>query len=377
MTVGARQGEKADLYVCDLDGASRRLPESVEPAQCIVLVDRDHLPSYWQVAAASFLVLKPVTKTRFAILLEQAIAYRRRLASGEALRADREQLLQMLLYTNLKLQQYDQDRTNFLARAVHDFRAPLTSMMGYCSLLLRGSLGAVDPEQGDVIERMQRSIKRLSRMTSAMFQLSVGHQMQIEVRGEVDDIVDCIEHCAEEMAPQYEEKRISVSLQTAPPERPLYFERERLEQVLINLLDNACRFTAKSGSVYIAGYPYFYERRRSKPLPGGYAAGADRRRQAAHGNNAYRVDIRDTGPGIPPERLETIFEEYTSYSGGTDRSGAGLGLAICRLIVNQHQGRIWAESGSNGATFSFVLFNSQQPACASARRQLEAAIPAR
>jgi signal transduction histidine kinase len=67
------------------------------------------------------------------------------------------------------------------------------------------------------------------------------------------------------------------------------------------------------------------------------------------------VDIRDSGPGIPAEHLDRIFEEYTSYSGGQDRSGGGLGLAICRLILSRHGGRIWAESSSEGAVFSFVL----------------------
>ena len=71
--------------------------------------------------------------------------------------------------------------------------------------------------------------------------------------------------------------------------------------------------------------------------------------------NSYRIDIRDTGPGIPPDRLNHIFEEYTSYSGPQDRSGGGLGLAICRLILSRHGGHIWADSHSNGAMFSFVL----------------------
>jgi two-component system sensor histidine kinase KdpD len=71
--------------------------------------------------------------------------------------------------------------------------------------------------------------------------------------------------------------------------------------------------------------------------------------------NCYRIDVSDSGPGIPPECLSSIFEEYTSYSGGKDRSGAGLGLAISKGIVELHKGRIWAEPRSRGATFSFVL----------------------
>ena len=71
--------------------------------------------------------------------------------------------------------------------------------------------------------------------------------------------------------------------------------------------------------------------------------------------NAFRVDICDSGPGIPQPQLDRIFEEYTSYSGGQDRSGGGLGLAICKLILSQHQGHVWAENTPGGAVFSFVL----------------------
>jgi signal transduction histidine kinase len=70
---------------------------------------------------------------------------------------------------------------------------------------------------------------------------------------------------------------------------------------------------------------------------------------------AYRVDVSDSGPGIAPEYLPTIFEEYVSYGDPQDRSGGGLGLAICKMIVRAHSGEIWAEVGGPGTTFSFVL----------------------
>src|SRR5581483_4755159 len=76
-----------------------------------------------------------------------------------------------LLRTILRLQEYDRERTNFLARAVHDFRAPLTALSGYCGLLLDGPLGALETQR-EVLQRMQNSIQRLSRMASAMLLLS-------------------------------------------------------------------------------------------------------------------------------------------------------------------------------------------------------------
>src|SRR5205823_4696550 len=127
----------------------------------------------------------------------------------------------------------------------------------------------------------------------------------------------------------------------------------KIEQVLINLLDNACKFTPRLGRIQIKGYDYFSDRRVSGRSRMG--SDAEPRSVQDHAPNCYRVDICDSGPGILEPHLSKIFEEYTSYGGGADRSGGGLGLAICRMIIQQHQGNIWAENRPGGAAFSFVL----------------------
>jgi signal transduction histidine kinase len=81
----------------------------------------------------------------------------------------------------------------------------------------------------------------------------------------------------------------------------------------------------------------------------------ERRKSTQTPANVYRVGIHDSGPGIPPQYLSKVFEEYTSYFGGSDRSGGGLGLAICRSIIESHDGSIWAENIGGGTTISFVL----------------------
>jgi K+-sensing histidine kinase KdpD len=125
-----------------------------------------------------------------------------------------------------------------------------------------------------------------------------------------------------------------------------------MEQVFLNILDNACRFTPKGGSIEIRGYPFFWERRAGHSL---MQPPIERRINVNTKPNSFRIDIRDSGPAIPQEHLISIFEEYTSYSGGRDRSGGGLGLAICRMIVAQHEGKLWAENTDHGPMFSFVL----------------------
>jgi signal transduction histidine kinase len=126
-----------------------------------------------------------------------------------------------------------------------------------------------------------------------------------------------------------------------------------MKQALVNLLENACKFSSREGTIEIKGYPFFWERRTRQVLS--FDRTADRRIRRSADFNSFRVDIRDSGPGIPPEQVERIFEQFTAYGGAQDRSGGGLGLAICRMIINRHQGRLWAESSQLRAMFSFVL----------------------
>ncbi len=350
---------ESDFYIWDFQPAAELASIDWEhPAKYLFLVSRNHLPLFreWCPAANVHILLKPVTRATLGAFLGQVLAPRAANQPGtsvDALRADRDAMLQCLIQANLRLQEYDQDRTNFLARAVHDFRAPLTAVSGYCGLLLGGQLGPVTEEQQEVLERMQHSAKRLSRMATAMFQLSVGGHVDTHLNLQKGDLRDCVDQALHEIMPFSEEKRLEISVEWQPSPESLYFERSQIEQVLINLLDNACKFTPKFGSIEIRGYPYFWERRLTRTP--GLARAVDRRIHEMRAPNSFRIDIEDSGPGIPAEHLDRIFEEYTHYTGGQDRSGGGLGLAICKMIVSRHQGRIWAETSETGAVFTVLL----------------------
>lgn len=296
-------------------------------------------------------LLKPVTKSAVTAVLS-AVSEKTQAAQTmccDGLRADRDQILQCLFQTNLKLQEYDQERTNFLARAIHDFRAPLTAITGYCGLLLGGEdLGSLTEEQRQVLERMHRSATKLSRMSNAMFQLSISPRAEQVPEFHPADISDCIEQAVHEILPVAQDKRLTINVNMRPVGRPLCFDRTKVEQVLINLLENACKFTPRGGAVDVAGYPWHWDNTQRTPR-------APESLFLQSEPNSYRLDVSDSGPGVPQSHLTRIFEEYTSYAGGNDRSGGGLGLAICRLILRQHHGRIWVETGASGATFSFVL----------------------
>jgi signal transduction histidine kinase len=297
---------------------------------------------------AGSILLKPVTRAILGAHLGYLIPQACR---ANALQADRDRLLGGLLQANLRLQEYDQQRTNFLARVVHEFRVPLTALTGFCGLLSAGEIGSLNGTQLDAVARMQRSIERMARMTNAILDLSVAGKREQPPWLREDHIEDCVEQVLKNIHPIAAEKHLRFTVvKLLPPASPLLFERAQIEQVLINLLDNACKATPRGGTIEISGYPYFWERR----FLAADAHQRERRRENVPATNSYRIDIRDSGPGIRPDRIESIFEEYTSFDESPDRS-SGLGLAIARLIVERHHGRIWASSQPSGALFSFLL----------------------
>jgi signal transduction histidine kinase len=345
----------ADLYIWDNPPKDLTVGGEQRFARHLFLVARNDAAQFCEnlERAEAAILLKPVTRACLAAFLKLAAsAFQESISAATSLRADRDAMLQCLIQSNLQLQEYDQDRTNFLARAVHDFRAPLTATNGYCGLLLSDALGPLTEEQREVVQRMQHSLKRLSRMASTMFELSVGRHVKRQPDLRKADIRECMEQALHEIGPFADRKSISLSVELDVEPGALYLEPGQIEQVLMNLLDNACKFTPKNGVIEIRGYPFFWERRSMRRT---VAPAVERRYADSPSANCYRIDIRDSGPRIQREHLEKIFEEYTSYAGGQDRSGGGLGLAICRMIITAHEGRVWAENTEHGPRFSLLL----------------------
>lgn len=347
----------ANLYVWDFEPEveGSALPSVFSADRQIFLVHRTQLDGLCAILGDRplWVLLKPVNAVTLRSFLEQAV---RTLESSQAvssLRHQRDRILNCLLEANLQLQEYDQQRTNFLARAVHDFRAPLTALSGYCGLLLSEKLGGLNNPQREVLRRMQHSIKRLTRIASATLELSTGRLSALEPRWREVDVQTCVEQALHEIFPLAAEKNLALTVNLEPSPKPVVADVYQIEQVLLNLLDNACKFTPKNGVIEVRGYPWFWERRdgsvRSCP------EGGERRLSRSPLPNAYRIEIRDSGPGVAEHLLDGLFLEHSPISATRDRSGGGLGLAICKMIVQAHRGDIFAYNSPEGFTFAFVL----------------------
>jgi signal transduction histidine kinase len=352
-----------DLCIWDFASSEAPIPHDLElpkPRKQWFVVRRKDLRALQEVGGAADLggLLKPVTRGALGAFLSGASPEQNEQNDASAglagaLRVQRDDMLQLLVQSNLRLQENDHDRNNFLARSVHDFRAPLTAISGYCGLLLEEEFGPLTPEQQKVLGRMLRGATRLSRVCNAMFQLSALRNVAQGLNLEKADIRDCLDQALHEVAPVLEDKRISITAEFEPAPDGLLFEKSQITQTLVNLLDNACRFTPRDGTIEIKGYPFFWERRTGHGVSPSQTF--DRRVNQVKVFNSFRLDICDSGPGIPALQVDRIFDEFTSCSGGQDRSGGGLGLAICRMILQGHQGCIWAESNASGNMFSFVV----------------------
>jgi signal transduction histidine kinase len=343
----------ADFYIWDFK-QKLAVPkfEGSSLSSHLFLVQRKDLDSLFECLGRTdaLVLLKPTAKATLASFIRMAVSVQKnRMSEVSAMHSDHEEVVRSLVESNLKLQEADHDRIDFLARGLHDFRTPLTAIFGYCGLLLNEALGPLNEKQKEVLRRMDHSTKRLFRMASTMFQLNgPGKGLKFDLT----DIRECVAQAAYEVGPLADGKRISLSIDLDQKTPLFHFESGLVEQVLVNLLENACKFTPRNGEIEVRGRAFFWDRRVARH-PG--LSPSERRMSASKEPNAYRIDIRDSGAPIPIEHLQNMFAEDMSKSAEPDRSGGGLGLVICRMVAAQHQGRILAQNTGEGPVFSLIL----------------------
>ena len=257
---------------------------------------------------------------------------------------------------------YDELRVQYqrcataLATAAHDLRTPLAVIAGYIELLAGRKLGPLTEKQEHVLEDMQVSSKRLQRLVNDFLTFASLQTDTIPLRlDEPQDMNACLHELSGFWLPRFQNKGVAFYYLANPNLEAFHFDYDKIQRVVSNLLENALKFTAPAGTVWLHAEPQLWERRSShKPRPD-----EERRRATLLVPNAIRITVADTGPGIAPEYHQEIFGDFFQVpdSGVTaDDIGMGLGLAIARRLVQAHRGKIWVESEPNcGCKFSFLL----------------------
>ena len=258
----------------------------------------------------------------------QVLAYSREL---ERKRQELEAATAELRTANERLRELDRMKDDFVSTVSHELRTPLTSIRAFAEIL-HDSPGLAAAKRQEFVGIILRETERLTRLINQILDLAKIESGRAEWAAEAVDLGAVIRDAADSTAALYRER--GVKLETAVPDRvPLVVaDRDRLLQVLLNLLANAVKFCAP---------------------------GAGRVRVAlSDGQGAVRVDVADNGCGIAREHQGAIFEKFRQVGDTlTDRpQGTGLGLPISRLIVRQFGGELWvASEPGRGATFSFTI----------------------
>lgn len=245
-------------------------------------------------------------------------------------------------------------RTIALASAAHELKTPLSVMTGYTDLLLGELLGPLNDQQKKVLEEMKQSGLRLQRFVQDFLAFSALESGKIRISKDLGDVNECVAEVLEHWSGRFEQKRLRWDFRPESSLVPILFDSLKLQHVISNLVDNAVKFTPAGGRVRISTSAYLWERRSYRQS----LSSSSERRSAAKENspNAVRISISDTGPGIPPEYHQEIFNEFLRLQQTCDSQGMGLGLAIARRLVEAHSGKIWVESEvGSGSTFSVLL----------------------
>ena len=247
-------------------------------------------------------------------------------------RGELKAALKKLGGANIELSRMDENRSEFMSRVSHELRTPLTSLMESISLVLDGTLGKINKEQGDFLALAHKDVKRLSRMVRGLLDITRIKSGGVELRRCPMNISLVLENAVKDMRQEAEKKRINLKTELSPHLLVAYADSDKITQIFTNLVDNAIKFTPGGGEVCV-------------------------RTEAGTEEECIEVAVTDTGCGIAPENLSGVFEEFASFDNGAgERRGAGLGLAITRELVELHGGKISAESKSGmGSKFIFTI----------------------
>jgi len=246
---------------------------------------------------------------------------------------------------NARLQALDRMKSVFLVTISHELRTPLTSIMGYAEMLSEGLAGALGDEQAEYVRIILSKGESLMGLINSVMDLTRLEDGRLRLELQTFSLVALLEDARSTLGPQAHKKGLKLSVEADPVAGvQVVGDRERLKQLLVNLLANAVKFTPTGGRVAL------------RAMAPGY--------QAALGREGVCLEVVDTGPGIPPAYAELIFQSFYQVDSTNTRAhgGAGLGLAIAKGIAEAHGGQVRLEQRDQpGACFVVLLPLEAQP----------------
>jgi PAS domain S-box-containing protein len=235
----------------------------------------------------------------------------------------------------------DRLKSAFLATMSHELRTPLNSIIGFTGIMLQGLAGPLNPEQTKQLGMVQISARHLLALINDVLDISKIEAGQLEIHAEPFDLRASLGKVAALVKPLADKKGLSLRVVLPPDAEPVVNDRLRVEQVLLNLLNNAIKFTER-GEVALEVRLIRDYRFLNRETP----------------RSVVRLCVTDTGIGIKPEDMGKIFQPFRQIDSGLTRQheGTGLGLTICRRLAELMGGEISAKSvWGEGSVFTFIL----------------------
>jgi len=279
----------------------------------------------WMLALASFI----------SILVFLFVAHLVRLTTQDLRRALQDATYD-LVKANQELQEANRLKNRFLARVSHELRTPLNAIIGYTDMNLAGYYGGLNDAQRDALERVQRNGRQLLHLINDVLDLSRIDALGVELQSGDFSPRELVQSVVGTVEPQVQRKGLELTYEVDPSlPSTLVGDQVRLNQVLLNLVDNAIKFTDQ-GSIHVAA--------------GNGGRNGDPK--------TWTLQVRDTGQGISERELPYVFEEFRQGASvyGKQADGVGLGLAIARRLVSAMGGEIRVQSRLGaGSTFTVIL----------------------
>ncbi len=264
--------------------------------------------------------------------IKRAMSSRMHMATVEEANRELTEKNRRLAQAVERLQEADRVKSNFLATVSHELRTPLTSVIGYSEMLLEGIAGPLNPEQRDYVKTVMEKGDQLLQLITGILDISRMEAGQMKFDKQPFDLAEVASVALSTIAPHARGKKLHLSI-SLPEDLPrLHGDRDKIRQVLLNLLGNAVKFTPENGSIHISAQPM--------------------------GGDQVVVAVADSGIGVAAEHHQRVFDPFFQVDNSSTREygGTGLGLNIVRRFIEAHHGAVWLESEpGKGATFKFTL----------------------
>ena len=245
-----------------------------------------------------------------------------------------------------ELKQLDQLKSTFLATVSHELRTPLTSIIGYAEMLESGAAGALSDGQAEFLKTIRGKADQLLGLISSLLDLGHLEAQNLQLHSEAVDPRALLSDVGSTIVPNANRRNVVLDIEVADDTPKIWGDPVRLQQIVLNIADNAMKFSAEGGTVVL------------RAEPGELDAGGLGAALFTTSRPGVVLTVRDTGMGIPEENLTRIFDAFYQVDAGTTRAhgGAGLGLSIVKQLVDSHDGKIEVTSTlGEGTIFTVTL----------------------